>query len=500
MNKLSLSSLSRNIATPSYGLNPAGLYRRDASYNHISDYITPAQFERWAHDVSSWRAAIREAEWAFYPQRVKMMRMYIDTVENIEVKAVLDRLYEICLQRDILIYQIKNGEVVESKDLSQQLESQRWFRDYRKMVLDATLWGFTLIELGDIVEDSFPNITFTRRQNLRPDGNGEGPVLTSMIYGIDGLRVESDPLIAMCNHWIGTPSNIGVSKCGYGLLYNIAYNEIHLRHIIEWNVDYIEMYGQPTRVGKTTKTGAARKKFEQFLRNAGQDAYIVLDNQDSVEFVDGKGAGTAWKCYENLENRLKAGISKLVLGHEDAISATAGKLGGQQAASKDGFHESLIEQAIGSKQVYYGNFECSKINEIFAPKMRALGKYVGSKKIADFIPEGYYYGLKNDREEDYVSRRLNSKRTTISTYVKNMNDAGWDIDKEQLSSLFGMKLTASVPERKLTEFKTTDATIHKPDDDGTPFDKHKKLVKPTEEPAKDKKIKNSLAKDILNGI
>jgi hypothetical protein len=445
----------------------------------------------------SWRNAIREAELAFYPQRVKMMRMYIDTVENTIVKSLLDRLYELCLQRDISIYQIKNGVKIESQDLSQQLDEQRWFRDYRKYVIDAVLWGFSLIELGDIIDDSFPELTFTRRQNIRPDGNGEGAVLTSMIYGIDGLRVQSDPLISMCNHWIGTPSNIGVSRCGYGLLYNIAYNEIHLRHIIEWNVDYIEMYGQPTRVGKTTKTGNARKKFESFLRNAGQDAYIVLDNQDTVEFVSDKGSGTAWKCYENLEKRLIGGLSKLVLGHEDAISATAGKLGGQQAANKDGFNESLIEQALNSKQVFYGNFECSKINEIFAPKMRILGKYVGSKKIANFIPEGYSYGLKNDREEEEVKRRTNAKRQVVSTYVKNMNDAGWDIDKNELSDWFGMKLTASVPERKLTEFKKTEATIHKPDeDDKTPFDNKPEPKTDSEKP----KIKNSLAKDILNGI
>lgn len=465
MNKLALSTLHKKVGTTYGTYNPAGFYHRQARYDNISDYIMPAQFERWAHDVMSWREAIREAEYAFYPQRVKMMRMYIDTVENIEVKCVLDRLYELCLQRDVSVYQWKGSKKVESEVLSQQLDSQRWFMNYRKMVIDAVLWGFTLIELRDIIDDAFPDITFTRRQNIRPDGNGEGAVLTSIIYGIDGLRVETDPLIALCNHWIGTPSNIGVSRCGYGLLYNIAYNEIHLRHITEWNVDYIEMYGQPTRVGKTTKTGLARKKFEQFLRNAGQDAYIVLDNQDTLEFVDGKGSGTAWKCYENLENRLKAGLSKLVLGHQDAISATAGKLGGQQAANKDGFNESLIEQALNSKQISYGDFECAKINEVFAPKMRALGRYVGSKTIQNFIPEGYCYGLKNDREEEEVKRRTNAKRQVISTYVKNMNDAGWDIDRQELTDWFGMTLTAATPERKLVEVKKTDATIHKPDEE-----------------------------------
>lgn len=456
MDQRALSYLSSRILERG-GYNPMGFNRRTPTYTHLADFISPVQFERWAHDIGMWRDAIREMELPYYPQRIKAMRMYIDTVENIYIRALYARWKELTLQRDIEIYQYKNGKKVVSNDLTQCLDSKPWFHDYLELTLEALWWGYTFISLGDIEKDEFPNITGVRRENVNPDGNGQGggPILTSLIYSIDGLHITEDPLISMCNHWIPTKSDRFVSKCGYGMLYNIAYNEIHLRHVMEWNVDYVELYGQPIRKGTTSKIGKDRKQFENWLKYAASRAYILLDKgtNDDVEFIAQPNNGTSWKVYENLEKRLKNSLSQFVLGHEDAMQSTAGKLGGQQTASKDGFNVSLIEQGMIAKQITCGNFVSRRVNDTFAPNMRTLGSYIGSKKIKDYIPDGYLFGYKNDKEEDEIRRRTNVHRKSVAEYAKGLNDAGYNIDVKQLSEEVGLDLTSAPPERKSIEKK-----------------------------------------------
>ena len=443
----------------------------------ISSYITKIQFQRLSADLADLGDGVSEAEYAFFPMRIKLMRIFIDVVHNPFIKPLLDRAKQLTLQRDLYIYQIKDGKKVKSKYLSSAIQNQHWFQDYLEYVLDAVYWGYTLIELGDIdtsQDNPFPNLTFTRRENLRPDGvdvsqeqsgsyngiglgypnvtkpnklsgngltqysgfaspstyNGKsGAVLTSIPYMIDGIRVQysDDPLIPMLNHWIGTRSDRGVSTCGYGLLTVISELAINIRHIIEWWMDNIEMFGQPIRKATTKKQGDKRRTFENFVKNMGADPWVLLDpaTEDDIEFVyPSGGAGTQWKSYQLALREQAAAASQLILGHADAIISMPGKLGGAQAANKDGFNESLIEQAMNSKQIEYGNFTCRKVNEISAPLFRKLGTYVGSRQIRDLIPEGYYLGMLNDKEEQEIIRRTNANMQNTSIFIKNMYDGG----------------------------------------------------------------------------
>lgn len=457
MSNRSISELSAALSNPNGGFNPYGYARGIATPTNLDNFITPVQFQRMSHDVKMWREAILEAELAFYPKRVRMQRMYMDTDQTGYFQAVIARFRELTMLRDYKVYQNKNGKQEISKDLTQSLEEQSWFQDYIEEIINAILYGYSFISLGNIVDDGFPYIKSIVRENILPDGNGstKSPILTSMVYMTDGLHVKDDPLIEMCNHWIGTKP-IRRSSCGYGLLYVISLLEIHVRHISAWNVDYVEMFGQPIKKGTTRKTGKERTKFEEFLRNSASNAYVLLDKatEDNIEYEMAQSAGTAWKSYDNIINRLEGTAAQVLLGHTDAMKSTPGKLGGMQAANKDGFNESLVEQAMNAKQTITGNFVCRKVNEVGAPLFRRLGKYVGSKIIRDLIPEGYKFGLVNDKEENEIKRRTNAHRMLVSEYVKNLNTAGWDVDNEQLNEVVGLTLTPSIPETKNYQERT----------------------------------------------
>ena len=472
MNSSALANIARSIQTSSsQGFNPMGWqfgFQKPTAQN-LSSYITRIQFQRLSADLADLGNAISEAEYAYFPMRVKLMRIYMDVVDNPFIKPLMDRAKQLTLQRDLEVYQIKNGKRVASDVLSENISAQHWFSDYLEYVLDAVYYGYTLIELGDIdtnEDNPFPNLSFTRRENLRPDGvdigrgidndfirksqidasnnafasnpsyNGKsGAILTSIPYMIDGIRVQNsdDPLIEMCNHWIGTRSNRGVSPCGYGLLSVISELAINIRHLLEWWMDYVMMYGQPIRVGTTRKQGDKRKIFENFIKNMANDPWLLLDEAtgDKIDFHSAPQAGTAWKSYQTALKEFTAVASQLILGHADAIISMPGKLGGAQAANKDGFNESLIEQAMNSKQIEYGNFTCRKVNEISTPLFRKLGKYVGSKRIQNLIPEGYYLGMLNDKEEQEIIRRTNANMKNTADFIKGMYDGGIQLKDPQ---------------------------------------------------------------------
>ena len=456
--------------------NPFGYSSGGASYDpkHISRSIAPIQFMRLKTDIGDWRDAMTEMEYAYYPQRVKSNRIYIDVQEQIFIKSLVQRMQELVLERSPEIYKIQRegtggtAKKVISRDLTQAINENYWFSEYRKFVIDAILWGYRNIELGDIdtrdPNNIFPNISFTRNENIRID-NWKGALLTSVIYYIDGIMLQNPDIdeVSLWNHFIPTKSNRGVSDVGYGLYYNIAEYAIHLRHIIGWNMDYTENYGNPTRVGYTNKQGNQRKKFESFLANATSNQYILLDlgTQDKIEYqmASGGGQGTSWKSYENIERRLEYKLSQMVLGHGDAIISMPGKLGGNQTSNKDGFNESLIEQAINSKQTLYSNFEIRSINCISAQKFRDLGKRVGYKPLSNLFPEGYIYGLTNNKEDQEVKRRDNSDKQGVADYALKMFNAGWRLDQEWVSDRFGAKLEYHVPEKKLDETRNNKTTI-----------------------------------------
>lgn len=479
-------------ATPNLGgsltpnprvFNPFGYWNQSNSRGQItpssiSNAIAPIQFQRWAADIKDWREAIIEMELPFFPFETKATRIYIDTWENVFVKALVARMKELVLQRNPEIYKFQidpkkpNGGKVKvvSRDLTQAIQHNFWIQDYRDMVLDAILWGFRLIELGDFdsrLPNPFPDMTFTRPENIRID-IWRGALLTSVPYYIDGIEVQNDEIVTMFNHFIPTKSNRGVSKVGYGMLYNISEYAIHLKHLLGWNLDFIENYGQPTRVGETNKQGKARQKFEAFLANPSANQYILLDKGtgDTVRFegMSGNGSGTAWKNNGDCRRMLEKELSLMCLGHEDALMTTAGKVGANVTSNKDGFNESTMEQALNSKQDSYSNFEIKSMNTISFPSFRRLSKYLGYKDL-DFVPEGYLYGLTNDKEDQEVTRRFNSNMDAKGKWLLSFYNAGLQLsDVADINALVPEipgGFVKAEPSKKLDEQRDSNTKIEK---------------------------------------
>lgn len=348
----------------------------DGTNKRLNSTIIPIQLERIRQDVLNWRCAIEEMERAYFPFRVQTQQLFNDTILNGHVVACRDRRKDLTLLRD---WQIKTGKKVDEKTTKLLTDSEIMV-NAMPYILDALFFGYSLIQLGDITAGKFKDVQIVKRWNVSPDRT----VVSAQTYNPEGVNFLTDPLARKWHVWVPTPSDTGASKCGYGLLYNVAVYEIFLRNILGYNGDFVELFAQPYRIGKTNKTEEAeRAAFEATVRNMGSAGYAIMDDiGDEILFLEAKNSGTAWQSYDNFEQRLEKKISKIILGHADALDSVPGKLG------NDG-EESPAAKALKDKKTKDGDFVTSVINNDLLPRMRELGFP---------IPMNAVFEFKNDEE------------------------------------------------------------------------------------------------------
>ncbi len=413
------ASTSKQVYTPVQQVGQ--MIPTERSIKRPGTYIVPVQLKRLRQDVLTWRAAIDETEQAWFPQRVKMQQLYQDTVLNGHVDAAMTKRKNLTLLKE---FTFQNSAGEDDEALTEMFRKV-WFRNFMEYVLDAKAYGYSLIAFGDLVNDNFPGLQTIRRYNISADRYQLLPFMYSL-YGknfLDPKEVDDNGISIMdWTAWVDTPSESGINKCGNGYLYKVALYEIFLRNVLGQNGDFVELYAQPYRVGKTDKTeGPERDKLEQALQQMGSSGYAILDPQDQIEFLETALGGTGYKGYESLEKRCEEKISKIILGHGSALDKTPGELGGSDA----------VADAIRETQKADNRFFADYMNEIAMDKFRNLGFN---------IPFGTKFVFKNNEEEQFEQKRKNEANKLIADTVYQLKLGGVVVDKKWLAEETGWEL------------------------------------------------------------
>lgn len=393
----------------------------------LNRYRAPNQVIRIKVDGSFLKDAIAEAErpLASLPYRVKMQTIFLDTVLNGHVTACMQKRKNLTLLKKFHLCD-ENGVTDEAGTALLQTE---WFQKMREYIADARYYGYSLITFGDLIDNAFPNVQITRRTDVSPDRE----CLATMPYIPSGINFNN-PNYQSDNGekpydwslWVTTPSENGVSTCGYGLLVKVAIYEIVLRSITGWNTDYIERFGQPIVVIKTIDNSEEeRGRAEQAVSILGSSGGLILNKNDEFALEGDSNSGTGWKSYENLETRYKKFISAILLGHEDGLASSGGKM-----TKED--EESPQMKALVECETIDCNFEEHIINTLLIPKLIKLGIK---------IPIGKKYKVKNDSELHEENENKAKQAQAWANVATAMFTAGMKIDPEQLSELSGVKLT-----------------------------------------------------------
>ena len=394
---------------------------------NLNQYRAPYQVVRVKVDTSFWRSAVNEAERpaSSLPYRVQMQTIYLDTVLNGHVSACMRKRKDLSLLKK---FHLCDESDITNKAATAILESNQWFQLCREYIHDAQYYGYSLITFGDLINGALPKLTVTRRTDVSPDRE----CLSTMPYIPTGINFN-DPSYQSPDGgfpfdwslWVTTPTEDGISTCGYGMLYKVALYEIIMRSLIGWNTDYTERYGMPTAVVKTVdNSNEERDRAEEAAQKLGSSGYLILNTNDEYELVSGDQAGTGWKSYDNLETRCKKAISTIILGHEDGIASSGGKM------TKDD-DESPQAKALIEKETTDCRFEENVINDLLIPKLIKLGFN---------IPIGLKYKIKNDAELIEENENKAKRAKDWSEVAMNMTSAGLKVDATEFSELSGMKI------------------------------------------------------------
>lgn len=367
----------------------------------------PNQLTRIRQDAETRRQAVSEAEQDYFPFRVKMQRLYLNTSENGYIMACIDRRKDLTLLRK---WEFKNSagnvdekvmayffDIVDGKPMKKE-----WFNNFLSYVLDAEYYGYSLIFLGDIENGEYKGTCIEKRWLVSPDRYMISPY-ENMIHGDNFMTDEN---IKDNYVYVSTPNKIGTSPCGYGLFYELSIYEIFLRNLMGFNGDFIEVNIAPFRQIKSyTTEESERDKLEQVARDMGSNGYAVTEPEVEIVFHPSGGSGTGYNAYDNFEKRLESKIAQVVLGHADAMSSIPGKLGNDNG-------ESPAQQALEDKQTRDGEFVLAIVNKMLLPRMRAHGF---------MIPDDVKGCLMNDNEEDELANN-------ITDLAVKMKSAGLQMD------------------------------------------------------------------------
>ena len=100
--------------------------------------------ERQTESIAAWRDAIARAESNFQPLRYDLQRIYREIILDTHLAGILRQRKSKVLARKL---------VMEMQGQDPQPLEARWLREMIGHILDARFFGYSLIELGDVLPD-----------------------------------------------------------------------------------------------------------------------------------------------------------------------------------------------------------------------------------------------------------------------------------------------------------------------------------------------------------
>lgn len=384
----------------------------------IQTKIFRQQLQRTRQDVGTWRRWLEQAENPFFPHRVEMQRGFIDTVLNGHVTACIEKRKSLTKRKKYNIVDA-NGDPIKT-----DLFEGNWFVDFLSYTIEAKMYGYSAITIGNIIGGKVTGTSIVRRANVSPDREN----VTTHLLSTGGISFY-DPEFVDWFVYVPTPTETGASPCGYGILYKVAIYEIFLRNLLGYNGDFVELFAQPYRVGKSTKReGPERDALEDAVKNMGSSGWAIIDPDDQIEFLETALGGTGYNGYDNLEKRCEQKISKLILGHADAMDSTPGKLGGGQG------EENPVYEALENIETEDITFVENVINTLLLPRLKRIGVKV---------PEGKFK-FENNKEVEETRRKVDASNKTTAEIAQIMKNGGLQMDPGYYEERTGIKTTLIV--------------------------------------------------------
>lgn len=280
-------------------------------------------------DIKKWRNAHALALNTENPIRSELYSIYRDALLNDHLKAVIKVRLEKLLKRD---FKIVDEDTEEEHPELTKLFHNSWFWQYMTLAWEANLYGFSLIQFGDLtpsikkgIDHEFCDVEIIPRPHVKP----EFGIIVKEPFDEKGVDYRKGPL-AIWTLEIGNKNDLGLLLEATPLAISNKYMGIF------WD-EFAEMFAAPIRIGKTnTENEVERSKVSDMLEKMGRMAYAVVGHDTEIQIVENQKKD-AYMVYDKRMERNNKGMSKLVLGStmtvEDGSSLSQSQV--HQAVTED---------------------------------------------------------------------------------------------------------------------------------------------------------------------
>jgi len=271
-----ISDINGRITT-----NIQNLDKKQPTRTRIAERIVLRQQVRRREDVGAWRHALLVAESVTNPDRTDLIRIYKDVDLDGHITGIISSIKNKIKSKPFMIVNPK-GEEDEDKTT---LFEKEWFFKFIDFIVEAPFWGFSLVQLGSIKEDGFPDIRLIPREYIIPELEiVKKDLLISHARTSENAFFFNETPLKDWFIFIGEKNDMG--------LFNKATpHALSKKNLFAAMWEYGELFGMPIRKGHTDiKDDQRRKQMETMLENAGSAQWMVLDTDDSVDFIERKGS------------------------------------------------------------------------------------------------------------------------------------------------------------------------------------------------------------------
>jgi hypothetical protein len=258
--------------------------------------------QRVQQDLAKWRNATLAAENIINPYRIELYRLAKDILLDAHINAVWNARKSEILGNNFIVY--KSGKI---QDKQTDFLQRKWFFDFIDYAMDSKMWGFSLIQFGNIENNEFCDIDLVPRGYVRPEMN--------LVVPIFGALTGEDYTKSPYKEWI---LPIG-EKLDLGLILKLGPLYIWKKTAMESWANYCQIFGVPSRVLKVDTTDiVALRNGQRMVKEMGSSLGAVIDKEDELEILEAKGSNVG-ETFIGLINLCNAEISKLVLGESSSM-------------------------------------------------------------------------------------------------------------------------------------------------------------------------------------
>jgi hypothetical protein len=331
------------------------------------DKIVAEQLDRITKDISKWRNNVDSAEDIFNPDRQELIEMFRDFVDDYQLHSTMQARTSQAISGGLRVVD-ENLEPLDdekSKFLDPFGFAHDWLIDFMTFVMDSRYYGWTAIQLGDIVNDTFEYVEKIPEEN-------QVPYYDAMIKDANMAFLPGDTNNAIYfekepyDTWLvrtGSDTDLGlINKCAPYIIWKSVFGD--------WS-QHAAIFGMPLRVGKTSMADNARKQnmIDAFEEMTGA-SYIVQDIMDEVELIERKGSSDPHNIYGQLIEKCDQAISKIILSQTGTTDEKA------YSGSAD-VHKSVQDSLVFFDKLYI----MSVLNNQLIPRMKKIGMIAQEKKV-----------------------------------------------------------------------------------------------------------------------